>query len=64
MAAMLVRSPQIYCGIADMLEEVLTVSRISLDSIIVEAYCRWNLSSGNLYTFIRPNQEQLRKMQL
>jgi hypothetical protein len=26
--------------------------------------CWWKLSSGNLYTFIRPNQEQKRKMQL
>jgi hypothetical protein len=26
--------------------------------------CRWKLPSGNLYTFIRPNQEQLGKMQL
>ena len=24
---------------------------ISLDWIIVEGYCRWKLSSGNLYTF-------------
>jgi hypothetical protein len=34
---------------------------ISLDSIIVAGYCRWKLSSGNLYTFIyRPIN--LRKM--
>ena len=37
---------------------------ISLDLTIVEGSCRWKLSSGNLYTFIRPNQEQLGKMQL
>jgi hypothetical protein len=30
---------------------------------MVEGYCRWKLSSGNLYTFIRPNQEQLRKIE-
>jgi hypothetical protein len=29
-----------------------------------EGFCRWKLSSGNLYTFIRPNPEQKRKMQL
>jgi hypothetical protein len=29
-----------------------------------EGCCTWKLSSGNLYIFIRPNQEQLRKMQL
>ena len=33
-------------------------------TFIVEGYCRLKLSSGNLYTFIRPNQEQKRKMQL
>ena len=32
---------------------------ISLDLTIVEGSCRWKLSSGNLYTFIRPNQEQI-----
>jgi hypothetical protein len=36
---------------------------ISLDWILVEGYSRWKLSSGNLYTFIRPNQEQKQKMQ-
>jgi hypothetical protein len=35
--------------------------RIPLDWIIIEECCRWKLSSENLYTFIRPNQEQLRK---
>jgi hypothetical protein len=25
-------------------------------------YCRWKLSSGIFYTFIRPKQEQKRKM--
>ena len=34
------------------------------DFVLVEGSCRWKLSSGNLYTFIGPNQEQLRKMQL
>ena len=29
-----------------------------------EGSCRWKLSSGNLYSFIRPYQGQLRKMQL
>jgi hypothetical protein len=29
---------------------------------MVEGYSRWKLSSGNLYIFIRPNQEELRKM--
>jgi hypothetical protein len=27
----------------------------------VEGSCKWKLSSGNSYTFIRSNQEQLRK---
>jgi hypothetical protein len=31
---------------------------------IVEGYFTWKLSGGNLYTCIRPNQEQPRKMQL
>jgi hypothetical protein len=38
--------------------------RIPLDWIIIEECCRCKLSSGNLYTFIRSNQEQLRKIQL
>jgi hypothetical protein len=37
------------------LYNILSFGGISLDSIIVEGYCRWKLSSGNLYTFIRPN---------
>jgi hypothetical protein len=35
-----------------------------LYNTVVEGFCWWELSSGNLYTFIRPNQEQLEKMQL
>jgi hypothetical protein len=31
---------------------------------IVAYYCGRTLSSGNLYTFIRPNQEKKRKMKL
>jgi hypothetical protein len=31
---------------------------------IVEGYFTWKLSGGNLYTCIRPNQEQPQKMQL
>jgi hypothetical protein len=31
---------------------------------ILEGFCRWKLLSGNLYTFIRPNQKQKRKMEL
>jgi hypothetical protein len=38
--------------------------RIPLDWIIMVECCRWKLSSENVYTFIRPNQEQLRKIQL
>jgi hypothetical protein len=34
---------------------------ISLDWMIVECYCRWKLSNGNLYTFIRPKQETVAK---
>jgi hypothetical protein len=30
---------------------------VSLDWIIVDGYCRWKLSSGNLYSFIGPNQD-------
>jgi hypothetical protein len=30
----------------------------------IEGYCRWKFSNENLYTFIRPNQEQLLKMPL
>jgi hypothetical protein len=32
---------------------------ISFDPIIAEGSCRWKLSSRNLYTFIRPNQEYI-----
>jgi hypothetical protein len=40
---------------------------ISADSskyLLLDEYCSWKLSSGNLYTFIRPNQEHRRKMQI
>ena len=37
---------------------------ISLDSVIIEGCCRWNLASGNLYTFIRPNQEAAKNASL
>jgi hypothetical protein len=43
--------------------ESSTVIYNSLD-LVFEGYCRWKLSSGNLYTIIRPNQEQLPKMQM
>ena len=33
-------------------------------STVFDGCCRWKLSSGNLHTFIRPNQEQKREMQL
>ena len=36
----------------------------SNELLIFDGYCRWKLLSGNLYAFIRPNQEQKRKMQL
>ena len=29
--------------------------------IIFDGYCRWKLSSGNLYTFIRPNRNSCEK---
>ena len=38
--------------------------KIFVAFVIFDGYCRWKLSSGNLYAFIRPNQEQKRKMQL
>ena len=38
--------------------ESSTVIYNSLD-LVFEGYCRWKLSSGNLYTIIKPNQEQL-----
>ena len=29
--------------------------------LLVEGYCRWKFSSGNLHTFIRPNQDSCEK---
>ena len=40
--------------------KILLASR----SILVERSCRRKLSSGHLFTFVRPNQEQKRKIQL
>ena len=39
-----------------------TLKKVAHDYISFDGYCRWKLS--NLYTFIRPNQEQKRRMQL
>ena len=44
MAAILVRPPQIYCGVADIVEEVLTVSGYCWDKINIsriENYQHW-----------------------
>jgi hypothetical protein len=34
---------------------------ISPDAVIVGGFCRWKLSSGNLYTFITPTAETAAK---